>query len=295
MNWVNTLFRWLPALAIFFGLTTRIGAEATWLIQPSLMVIIFHTFIESKAQIWKNLSMFHLYVILGQVSIAILIFFLLKFISLEVAAAGLVIALSPTAVSAGAVASGLRVNMSHVMSVIVVSNLFACLTFLIIPPLIANDSYSFMSTFEPIRIVGITVVIPFIISKIMLRYGRFSGEWKPKKIAGIIVRLLWASILGVSASKVGVWYFESTQSALVDLIWPLLLGMGIFTLFAVAGYHIPRENKMSSLISFSHKNSGLALLLIINTFPMSAVAVILSYSLSQNIFFSMLIGRTAPK
>ena len=140
MSWINTIFRWLPALAIGFGLITKLGAELTWLIQPSLMVIIFHTFIESRAQIWKYLSKFHLYVILGQVSIAIGIFFLLSFFSLEVAAAGLVIALSPTAISAGAVASGLRVNISHVMSMIVLSNLFACLTFSIIPPLIGNDS-----------------------------------------------------------------------------------------------------------------------------------------------------------
>ncbi|MBC8375829.1 MAG: hypothetical protein H8E26_07260 [FCB group bacterium] len=295
MSWTKTLFRWLPALAILFGLITRFGAENTWLIQPSLMVIIFYTFIESRAQIWKNLSKFHLYVILGQVSIAIGIFFLLNLISVEVAAAGLVIALSPTAVSAGAVASGLRVNMSHIMSVIVVSNLFACFTFSIIPPLIGNDSYSFTSTMEPFRIVGITVVIPFIISKIWLRYGRFSGDWKPKQYVGIFVRILWAAILGVSASKVGVWYFENTRSGLIDLAWPLLLGMGIFAIFAAIGYYIPREKKIGSLISFSHKNSGLALLLIINTFPMSAVAVILSYSLAQNIFFSMLIGRYAPK
>ncbi|NQV41900.1 MAG: hypothetical protein HQ506_06055 [Candidatus Marinimicrobia bacterium] len=295
MSWVNTLFRWLPALAIVFGLTTRLGAEATWLIQPSLMVIVFHTFIESRAQIWKYLSKFHLYVILGQVSIGIGIFFILNLISLEVAAAGLVIALSPTAVSAGAVASGLRVNISHVMSVIVVSNLFACLTFSLIPPLIGNDSYSFTSALEPFRIVGITVVVPFIISKIWLRYGGISGDWKPKSYVGISVRFLWASILGVSASKVGVWYFENTQSGLGELAWPLLLGIGIFALFAIVGYYLPREKKVGSLISFSHKNSGLALLLIINTFPMSAVAVILSYSLSQNIFFSMLIGRAAPK
>ncbi|NQT62109.1 MAG: hypothetical protein HQ556_04045 [Candidatus Marinimicrobia bacterium] len=295
MSWINIIYRWLPALAIVFGLITRLGAETTWLIQPTLMVIIFHTFIESRAQIWKYLSKFHLYVILGQVSIAICIFFLLNLISLEVAAAGLVIALSPTAVSAGAVASGLRINVSHVMSVIVVSNLFACLTFSIIPPLIGNDSYSFTSTMEPFRIVGITVVIPFIISKILLRYGRFSGDWKPKKYVDISVRFLWAAILGVSASKVGVWYFENTRSGLVDLAWPLLLGMGIFAIFASVGYYVPREKNMGSLISFSHKNSGLALLLIINSFPMSAVAVILSYSLSQNIFFSMLIGRNAPK
>ena len=295
MSWINTIYRWLPALAIVFGLITRIGAEATWLIQPSLIVIIFYTFIESRAQIWENLSNFHVYLILGQVSIAMGIFFLLNLISLEVAAAGLVIALSPTAVSAGAVASGLRVNINHVMSVIVVSNLFACLTFSIIPPLIGNDSYSFTSTMEPFRIVGFTVVIPLIISKLLLRYGRFSGDWKPNKHVGISVRFLWAAILGVSASKVGVWYFENTGSGLVDLAWPLLLGMGIFAIFATLGFYFPRENKMGSLISFSHKNSGLALLLIIHTFPMSAVAVILSYSLSQNIFFSMLVGRKSPQ
>ncbi|MBT3576051.1 MAG: hypothetical protein HOG67_05190 [Candidatus Marinimicrobia bacterium] len=295
MSWINTIFRWLPALAIGIGLITRLGAEFTWLIQPSLMVIIFHTFIDSRAQIWKNVSKFHLYVILGQVSIAIGIFFLLNLFSLEVAAAGLVIALAPTAVSAGTVASGLRVNLSHVMSVIVVTNLFACITFSIIPPLIGNDSYSFTSTLEPFRIVGMTVVIPLIVSKILLRYGRFSGDWKPKKYVGFAIRFLWAAILGVSASKVGVWYFENTQAGLADLAWPLLLGVGIFTIFATVGYYLPQESKLGSLISFSHKNSGLALLLIINTFPMSAVAVILSYSLSQNIFFSMLIGRTAPR
>jgi hypothetical protein len=292
MSWVNTFFRWLPTLAIFFGLITRIGAETTWLIQPILMVIIFHTFIESRAEIWKNLSKFQFYVVLGQATIAIAIFFLLKSLSLEVAAAGLVIAISPTAVSAGAVASGLRVNISHIMSMIVVSNLFACLTFSIIPLLIGNDSYSFNSTLEPFKIVGITVVVPLLISKTWLRYGQFSPDWKPNRYAGIIVRFLWAAILGVSASKVGVWYFENAGSGLTDLIWPLLLGMSIFVLFALVGYHLPQENKMRSLISFSHKNSGLALLLIINTFPMSAVAVILSYSFSQNVFFSILVGST---
>lgn len=289
------MFRWLPAIAIAFGLVTRVGAEMTWLIQPSLMFIIFHTFIESRARIWKNLSRFHLYVIVGQVSIAFGIFFLLRFISIEVAAAGLVIALSPTAVAAGAVATGLRLNINHVMSMIVVSNLAACLTFSIIPPLMGNESYSFASVWEPFRIVGITIVIPFLVSKALLHLGNFSEEWSPHKIVNISVRFLWAAILGVSASKVGVWYFEGFQTSLGDLVWPLFLGMGIFFIFATVGYYAQNENRLGSLISFSHKNSGLALLLIINTFPMSAVAVILSYSLTQNIFFSMLIGRSAKR
>ncbi len=241
------------------------------------------------------MSKFHLYVILGQVSLALIIFFLLKSISLEVAAAGLVIAISPTAVSAGAVASGLHVKMSHIMSMIVVSNLFACITFSIIPLLIGNDSYSFISTLEPFKIVSITVVVPFLVSKIWLRYGHFSPDWKPNTYVNILIRFLWATILGVSASKVGQWYFENTQAGLSDLIWPVLLGVGIFAIFALVGYFVPREHRLRSLISFSHKNSGLALLLIINTFPMSAVAVILSYSLSQNVLFSVLMGRTTQQ
>jgi|GEM_PF-418979 len=293
MKRMNTFFRWLPAFAILFGLITRVGSDATWLIQPSLMLIMFNTFIESKAEIWKQLKKFHLYLILGQVSIAIGIFLFLNQFSLEIAAAGLVIALSPTAVSAGAIASGLRLNISHVMSVIVVSNLFACFTFSIIPTVIGDDSYSFASAMEPFRIVGITVIIPFLISKVLLRFQGFSIEGKPRRYGSIFIRFLWAAILGVSASKVGVWYFENTQLDFFDLAWPLMLGMGTFSIFAVVGYYFSRDNKMESLISFSHKNSGLALLLIINTFPMSAVAVILSYSLTQNIFFSMLIGRKA--
>lgn len=266
-----------------------------WIIQPSLMLIIFHTFIESKARIWKHLSKFHLYVILGQVSIAFLIFFILKMFSIEVAAAGLVIALSPTAVAAGAIATGFRLNISNIMSMIVASNLTACLTFSIIPPLLGNESYSFSSAWEPFRIVGITIVIPFLISKALFHFGRFSGEWNPSRYMSIIVRLLWAAILGVSASKVGRWYSDNSEISWGDLLWPLLLGMGIFTLFALVGYYAQKEHKMESLISFSHKNTGLALLLVINTFPMSAVAVILSYSLSQNIFFSVLLGRNTQR
>ena len=294
MKWSNTLFRWLPALAILFGLISRVGTDATWLIQPSLMLIMFNTFVESKAEIWTQLKKTHLYLLLGQVGVAMGIFVLLNQFSLEIAAAGLVIALSPTAVSAGAIATGLRLNIQHIMSVIVVSNLFACITFSIIPTVIGDDSYSFISTLEPFRIVGITVIIPFLISKILLQIKGFSIEGKVRMYGTIFIRFLWAAILGVSASRVGDWYVENPQLELFDLAWPLMLGIGTFALFAVIGYYFAPDRKMESLVSFSHKNSGLALLLIINTFPISAVAVILSYSLTQNVFFSLLIGRTAP-
>ncbi len=295
MKWKHTLFRWLPALAILFGLISRIGSDVTWLIQPSLMFIMFNTFVESKAELWSQLKKTHLFLILGQVIVALGIFVFLNQFSLEIAVAGLIIALTPTAVSAGAIASGLRLNMGHVMSVIVVSNLFACLTFSIIPTLIGDDSYSFASSLEPFRIVGITVIIPFMVSKILLRINGFSIEGKTREYGTVFIRFLWAAILGVSASRVGDWYFENFQLGWFDLTWPIMLGMGTFALFAIMGYYFSSDRRMEALVTFSHKNTGLALLLIINTFPISAVAVILSYSLTQNVFFSLLIGRNATR
>lgn len=286
------LLRWLPAAAIALGLTLRMEYNAIWFIQPALMIIMFATFLETGNEIWQKISRYHFLLVSFQVSFAAITFVVLKNISLEIASAGLILVLAPTAVSAGAVAKGLNLPQGLVAASTLVTNLFTCITFPLVPMIVGYDAPTLSNILVPLSRIGVTILIPLLLAQIILKFSASGIQWVHSTSWKFVIRFIWSAILFVSAAKVGHWYAGAAFMGVSSYLWPPLLALFIFMLQALVGYGARKDHRYESLLSFAHTNSGIAILLVIDLFPASTIAAILAYALIQNVYFSILMGRT---
>lgn len=290
-NLVQNTLRWLPAIAIGLGLVIRMEYNAIWFIQPSLMFIMFATFLETRDEIWQHISRYHSMLLTFQLSFAAVVYLSLRMISPEIGAAGLMLVLAPTAVSAAAVAKGLDIPQGLVASSTLVTNLFTCITFPLVPMVVGYGEPNLASFLGPLSRIGVTIIVPFLLASLLARVTDQEITWFRSSLWKWLVRFIWSAILFVSASKVGLWYTTNTQLSGMSYIWPPLLAIVIFIIQALVGYYARKDRRIESLLSFAHMNSGIAILLVIDIFPASTIAAILAYALVQNVYFSVLMGR----
>ena len=288
---IHFILRWLPAIAIALGLLIRMEYYAIWFIQPALMLIMFATFLETRNEIWSRISSYHGILLTFQVGFAAVVFLSLRNISLEVASAGLMLVLAPTAVSSAAVAKGLDLPQGLVAASTLVTNLFTCITFPLVPMVAGYGEPSISSILGPLSRIGVTIIVPFLLATILGKVSKSEADWFKTGWWRMLVRFIWAAILFISASKVGVWYTTSTELTGMSYIWPPALAIIIFVIQASVGYRARQDRRFESLLSYAHMNSGIAILLVIDIFPASTIAAILAYALIQNIYFSILMGR----
>lgn len=293
MTVLSYILRWLPAISIGLGLLVRMEYNAIWFIQPSLMFIMFSAFLETRNEIWQHISKYHVFLLTFQICFAGVTFLTLRMVSPEIGAAGLMVALAPTAVSGAAVAKGLSVGQGLVASSTLVTNLFTCITFPLVPLIVGYGEADLSSVLGPLFRIGVTIIVPFVLATILLRITETEIRWFKSSAWKWVVRLIWSAILFVSASKVGLWYTAHTYLSGMSYLWPPLLALMIFIIQAIVGYNARKDRRFESLLSFAHINSGIAILLVIDIFPASTIAAILAYALVQNIYFSILMGQKA--
>jgi predicted Na+-dependent transporter len=204
---------------------------------------------------------------------------------------GLLLALTPTAVSATAVATGAGADVRLVTSTIAAGSIVSCFTLPVVSVLAPDSVFSGAAIMEPARLVAITVLVPYLVALALLRISPHAQEWFGGRIWRVSVRFLWSTILWVAASKVANWYVLDPESSFLQNAWPFILGGLTFVFFAAFGWFTRRAQNLESLICHAHKNTGLALLVILHSLPLSMAAAVLSYTLMQNAFFSLLPDR----
>lgn len=283
---MERILRWLPTVAIVVGLATRSGAEATWLIRPCLTLIMLGAFVETRALGGWRPDSFLWVLLTCQVALGAGSWLALHDALPTVASAALILALTPTAVSAAAVASAAGADGSRVTSTIAASNLAACVTFPVALALTRPTSLDVGALAGPAVLVGATVVLPFAAALAICRF--FPGSWNGSRHVGwrAGMRLLWAAILWTSASKVGTWGELTSGGSLPQRVSPLLLAVVAFVVFQAASRSAGAARRTEASICYGHKNSGLALLLTVDVFPIFVVATLVAYSLVQNVYFS---------
>ncbi|HMB93675.1 MAG TPA: hypothetical protein VKP65_22680 [Rhodothermales bacterium] len=283
--------RWLPALAILFGVLTRFGADQTWVIHPCLALIMLAAFLERKQVEKLNLRSFVLSLLALQVGAGSVAYLILGLWDATLAATVLVLALTPTALSAAAVASGAHADTRVVTSVITANNVVAALSLPLAFALAGTGLQATVAPFEPALLVGSTVGVPLLVAGLVHRVYPASRGWAGGTAIRAAMRMLWAIILYVSASKVGDWYATLSYADATQYALPALVAVLAFGFFALIGYSTQRHRRLEALICFSHKNSGLALLLVLETLPLQVAAAILCYSLVQNAYFALFLSR----
>lgn len=287
------MLRWLPAVAILAGLLTRSGSSLTWLVQPCLMAMMLAAFTRTDGLRGWRPGRFLGTLLAFQIIAAAACFLVLRGISVEAAHAFLLLALTPTAVSATAVATSTGADDRTVTSTIAATSLVACLTLPLVAVVDGGTSLPAASLVVPARLVATTVLVPYLAALALLHRWHDAHRWFAGRTWRVAARLLWSSILWVAASKVGDWYVVDTTSGTVEAAVPLIVGASAFATFAASGYLAAGAHRVEGLICYAHKNTGLALLVILYSLPMTLAAGVLAYTLVQNAFFSLLRDKTA--
>jgi predicted Na+-dependent transporter len=293
------LLRWLPAIAILLGLATSSGDSLTWLVQPCLMTMMVAAFVRTRALRGWRPSRFLGSLLIFQVGGGAAMFVILSRWSEVAGVTGLLLALTPTAVSATAVATGAGADVRLVTSTIAAGSIVSCFTLPVVSFLAPGSAFSGAAIMEPARLIATTVLVPYLVAVLLLRVSPHAREWFGGRIWRVSVRFLWSTILWVAASKVANWYVLDPESTFLQNAWPFVLGGLTFVFFAAFGWFghrftrrfTPRAQRLESMICHAHKNTGLALLIILHSLPLSMAAAVLSYTLMQNAFFSLLPDR----
>ncbi|NET34166.1 MAG: hypothetical protein F6K19_19440 [Cyanothece sp. SIO1E1] len=292
MTFLKFLFRWLPIVAVGIGLAFPFAAGAGWIMRPSLILIMLGAFLQTQAlQGWKPTG-FLWRVIAWQLLSVALAYPCFRWISPVVGESILVLLITPIAATATAIASSAQFNMCVVTSTVVTSNLLAIVTFpLVVLGMATAPEIQLQSFIAPAKLVGITVLAPFAVASAVFQMRLLPGKRATKVITNLM-RLAWAIILVVSISRVSKW---TRLEVMDDLVSTVLVPFGIafatFAFSALSGLAISRRHRLEGMLCFSHKNTGLAILLAIETFSDQVSTAIIAYTLVQNVFFAIVQAR----
>lgn len=285
------LLRWLPSIAILIGLISQVGYNTTWIIQPCLALIMLSAFIETRGLAAIKINIPQIRLILVQASLGLMFFFLFSFVYEPLAFAVLILAITPTAVSSVAVATSLDADVSIVATSVVLTNLSALVLFPLSHFFLSSEASISIDWIETFQLLTNTILIPLLISLVFLKFfGRYTTIFKTR-VWHISIRLIWTIILGVSASRISHWYTSVESLFTIEILLPMVTALIGFLLFIAIAKILIKQDKLEAKIYGTQKNTGLALLFTISLHLQPAAALILSYALIQNLYFSYLTSR----
>ena len=146
--------------AILLGIIFPQGGALTYLIRPNLMVMLFLAFltVEFKTRV---LERDHLTVVLLNLTLPLLVFYLLKWYDYNLALIAFILSVAPTAAGAPVIAVLLKCRVDFVTVSTLITNPLAAFTVPLYLPIVASQSVS-VKIDEVLIPVFITVFVPLI-------------------------------------------------------------------------------------------------------------------------------------
>jgi BASS family bile acid:Na+ symporter len=282
----------LLLLAIAGGIIFPYGEKYTFLIRYFLMILLFFAFLDIKIDkgiIQKT----HFIILAATIGIAVLIYFLIKPFSIEIAQTAFITAISPTAIAAPVIISLRKRKVEFVAFSLVLNNIVITM---LIPFLLTwlIQSSKDISLGEILWPVLITLSIPLAagqILKIIFPKGwHFLVDWKDSVFYILIANIYIAT--SDAATYIGS---EMTSDlSVVLIIGAISAGLCIF-LFSVGYFLGGKEHSAEASQALGQKNNAFTLWIALTFIsPLAALGPVF-YVLCQNIYISWELYRLSKK
>ncbi len=270
-------------IAIVLGILIPQAHTFTWLIQYSLLIMLFFAFlgVGFRRDLWHRN---HFRVLAINLVLPVVLFFLFRLINRDLALAVFVISMAPTAAGAPVIADLLRSKVAFVTgSVLLTSPLVAIVLPLLLPGLLPVEGK--LSVGEILLPVALLIFIPLVISQSIRRFlPRLAITLLPyRKVAFYL--FLFNVFLGCARASQFIRYENQTATYLLPLMG---LATGLLCLLQfqlgerISGGHLP----VACSLALGRKNTMFGLWVAL-TFvgPVAAMGPIF-YIIFQNMYNS---------
>lgn len=269
-------------IAITIGIFIPAAQQLTFIIRYTLMVMLFFAFLQARFST-RVLHYNHFLVLVLNVSLPLVYYFLLRFIDPYLALAIFTISIAPTAAGAPVITSFLKRDVSYVtLSVLITSPVIA----LVIPPILsgilANTSSNF-SAWEIASPIFSLLFIPLGLS-LLLRWLWKAGAQKLMRLNKISFYLFLINVF-IAGAKASAFIQAQEQEALL-LAAGIALATGVVCIFQfklgewIGRKHLPIETGMA----LGRKNTMFGIWLALTFINPLAALGPMSYIIFQNMY-----------
>jgi BASS family bile acid:Na+ symporter len=268
--------------AIGVGIFVQSAQQYTFIIQYSLMVMLFFAFLQVQLST-KALHRHHLWVLLINIALPVSLFYLIESINLTMALAVFTVASTPTAAAAPVMAGFLKKEVGYVtISVLITSPVIA----LILPITLATvleDSTESVNAWHIATPVISLIFIPLVLS-VLLRWIWKKGALQLQKYAGIAFYLFLINVF-IAAAKASAFMTSQADGAW-GVISSIAFAIALLCLFQFRfGEWIGRKHlSVETGLALGRKNTMFGIWLALTFISPIAALGPMFYILFQNLY-----------
>ena len=268
---------------IAIGILFPVLHSYSYLIKYLLMFMLFFSFLQMDIK-RSDLTISHFYILLLNIFIPILSYYLLKPFNLLLAQSVFITAIAPTAIASPAIVGLLKGRIEFTVFSILLTNFTVAFVLPFLLPFLLSDT-SNISFYNVLVEVTTIFMIPFVLSLFVKNYVKESKRLY-SKLNDLVFYILVLNInLGTSKAS----FFIREEMSFADIIiykiafFSLILCVFSFSLGRLVS---PKNLKLEGGQSLGQKNNGFTLWIALTYISPLAVLGPVFYILSQNIYIS---------
>jgi len=273
----------LLLVAITIGILFPYGSNYTFLIRYFLMLMLFFSFLDARLE-KEIIRKSHFVILATIVGSSILVYFLLKPVSLVLAQTAFITAIAPTAIAAPVIISLKKGNVAFVSFSLLLNNIVIALLIPFLLPLLMNSN-SDISVGQVLLPIIVTLSAPFVAAqltkKFLPRVWKALVGWKDSSFYILIINIYIATS---EASQ----YLRSGLASEIEIVLLIFFTSAILCiLFFSLGWLIGgKEYASEASQSLGQKNNAFTIWISLSfVSPIASLGPIF-YVLFQNFYIS---------
>lgn len=268
---------------IAIGILFPVLHSYSFLIKYLLMIMLFFSFLQMDIK-RSDLTISHFYILLLNLFLPILGYYLVKPFNLLLAQSVFITAIAPTAIASPAIVGLLKGRIEFTVFSILLTNFTVAFVLPFLLPFLLSDT-SNISFYNVLVEVTTIFMIPFVLSLFVKKYIKENKQLY-SKLNNLVFYILVLNInLGTSKAS----FFIREQMSFSDII---IYKIAFFSLilcvlsFSLGRLVSPKNLKLEGGQSLGQKNNGFTLWIALTYISPLAVLGPVFYILSQNIYIS---------
>lgn len=273
----------LILIAIVLGVIFPQGHQITFLIQYTLMIMLFFAFLGTRVH-WNIFYRSHLIIAAFNIMLPLIFYFTVLPLGKILALTAFVCSIPPTAAAAPVLGQFMRTNVSYVTAAVIITNPLIALALPVLLPLLMpiDQPISIVEVLIPVlKVIGIPLVMASLI--------KFYSHSTTARLLKVKMLAFYLFIFNVWLGCGNATHFLQTNSEVETrfLVEVILLTASICIItFKLGAFLVAKDNRLAGSLALGRKNTMFGLWIAL-TFvnPLVALGPI-SYIIMQNAYNS---------
>ena len=269
--------------AIFAGVLFPFNHAYAYLIKYLLMVMLFFSFLQMEIK-REDFKSSHLTILIINVLVPIIIYFILRPLNLELAQIIFITAIAPTAIATPVIVKLLKGRMEYTVVSILITNFSVAFLLPFLLPIVMNHTsdITVMAVMKPVATV---FLVPYLLAMILKRVSLKTG----KKLAGFGKYLFYILVININLGTANASHYIREEMGFGHLVIYQIAAASLLLCilyFNLGKRIVPASLKTEGSQSLGQKNNGFTLWVALTFMsPLAAVGPVF-YILFQNLYIS---------